>query len=70
MKNIIKRNSKTLIFTAMMDTNVFKVGDCIKVVKRDGEWTGFNNRTLKQFRILWNHMHNANLMKLDAQWEY
>ena len=38
MANVIKRNSKTVIFTAVRDTNVWKAGDTIKAEKRDGKW--------------------------------
>lgn len=69
-KNRIKRDSKTLIFTALIDSNVWKAGDCIRVIKKDGYWQGTNNRTLEHFQMLWSHMHNENLMRLDMQWNY
>ena len=69
-KNRIKRDSKTLIFTALLDSNVWETGDCIKVIKKDGYWQGTNNRTLEHFQILWDHMHDENLMRLDMQWNY
>lgn len=69
-KNVIKRGSKTLIFTALLDTDLWKTGDCIKIVRKDGYWQGINNRTLHRFRMDWKHMHNENLLKLDMQWNY
>lgn len=37
MANVIKRNSKTIIFIAVRDSNVWKTGDIIKAIKRDGK---------------------------------
>ena len=70
MANVIKRNSKTVIFTAVRDSNVWKAGDTIKAEKRDGKWEGSNNRTLEKFQLFWSHMHNEDLLKLDLQWDY
>ena len=70
MANVIKRNSKTIIFIAVRDSNVWKTGDIIKAIKRDGKWEGSNNRTLEKFQLLWSHMHNEDLLKLDLQWDY
>jgi len=70
MANTIKRNSKSIVCTAKLDTNCFKKGDCVFVRKNDGAFTGTNNRTGEKFRIMLSHLRNENIFSVDLQWDY
>lgn len=70
MGNVIRRRTQSAVFEALLDSNVWKTGDVIKAVKKNGAWTGKNASTGQTFKLPIYHMRNENLLKLVLQWDY
>lgn len=76
MNNVLKRNSKSFIFTALLDIGgglfgeepPIKAGDVVRIKKTDQGYIGGTGD--KVFRWFPSHLRNGDLLRLDMQWEY